>query len=157
MTAMDSVVKRTVKKQWFINWALLVVSFVFFCLAACSPQGERDQKALKDRIQQYWNYRIEKSLDKAYDYEYPLFRKTMDLSRYILAGSNPAVQYTHAEIISIEPSPDKDISIAKMVFSVKLKVPGIKSMDTKIHKSEKWVKLDKGWFHVPSGKNGLKE
>ena len=157
MTAMDSVVKRTAKKQWFFNLAFLVIPLVFFCLAACSSQGERDQKALKDRIQQYWNYRIEKNLDKAYDYEYPLFRKTMDLSRYIRAGSNPAIQYTNAEIISIEPSPDEDISIVKMVFSIKLKAPGIKSMDTKIHKSEKWVKLDKGWFHVPSGNNDLKK
>ena len=146
-------VKKTAKRQWLINWASLVVLLVFFCLAACSPQGKRDQKPLKDCVQQYWNYRIEKSLDKAYDYEYPLFRKTMDLSSYVRAASNPAVQYTHAEILSIEPSSDKDIAIVKMVFSIKLKAPGIKSMNAKIHKSEKWVRLDKAWFHVPSSRN----
>jgi len=115
-------------------------------LVACQSEEEK----LRARVQEYWQYRLKGDLVKAYEYEYPILKKKMDLNTYISSRHNPLARYRKAEILSIK-FPEKDVAEVEMRFEIETLFSGAKKpFVTEFKRRERWVKVKGEWYHVPA-------
>ena len=129
---------------------------VFFCLiffSGCSIKDtvntRSDEDVLKERIMAYFNYRINKEFDKTYEYEDPLYRKTVSLTRYIQKQGHRQVKAARIEKLSIEG----DKAAVVMTLRVKVRLVSQVGMaaqdiehDTQV--TQTWIKSDGQWYHA---------
>jgi hypothetical protein len=129
---------------------------VFFCLiffSGCSIKDtvntRSDEDVLKERIMAYFNFKIKKEFDKSYEYEDPLYRKTISLSRYIKNQGHRQVKAARIENLSIEG--DK----ASVVMTLRVKVRlvsevGMAAQDIEhdAQTPQTWIKSDGQWYHA---------
>lgn len=113
--------------------------------------SDSDEAVLKERVKAYWNHKVKGELDKMYQLEYPLYKKTMSLVKYIRLHSNPLIQYENFEVIDVKKKED-DVADAKLMVNVKLKVPGEKPFEHSTRLDETWMRIDGEWYHVPHKK-----
>ncbi len=124
----------------------LLFLWLLFLLMACQSEEER----LRARVEKYWQWRISGELTQAYEFEYPVLRKKMDLNTYISSRNNPLARYRKAEILSIK-FPEKDVAEVEMEFEIETIFPGAKKpFVTKFKRLERWVKVKGKWYHVPA-------
>ncbi len=124
----------------------LLFLFLVFILVACASEEEK----LRQRIEKYWSLRINGQLAEAYKYEYPLFRKKVDLNAYISTRNNPLARYRKAKILALS-FPEKDVAQVEMEFEIEILFSHAKKpLVTTIKRKEKWVKVDGKWYHVPA-------
>lgn len=139
------------RKYRFFAAALLLIFFAG-CAAKGTVKNQSDEQALRERIMAYWGSRVEEKFDKSYEYEYPQYRKTVNLVNY-LRGFQPTVRWTAYKIEKIARKDDA----AEVTLSVDLhvnlrfsKVPKPMESDTKgVMFNERWVKIEGVWYHVP--------
>jgi len=124
------------------------ITFVIV-LVLLATACKSDEEVLREKIEQYWQLRITKNFAESYKYEYPVFKKKVDINTYVSSRSNPFAVYKEAtikEIKLIKP----DLAEVDMVFKVELRFPPArKPIEVKIKRKEKWVKVDGKWYHVP--------
>jgi len=127
------------RRGWLLFLGLLL-------LAACKSAEE----GLRQRVEEYWHLRLAGDLVKAYEYEYPTFRKKMGLNAYISSRNNPLARYVEAKILAIK-FPEKDVAEVEMEFGIEVKLMGAKKpFTTRFKRTERWVKVDGRWYHVPA-------
>jgi len=129
---------------------------VFFCLiffSGCSIKDtvntRSDEDVLKERIMAYFNFKIKKEFDKTYEYEDPLYRKTISLSKYIQKQGQRQVKAATIEKLSIEG--DK----ASVVMALRVKVRLVSEVGMAVQDIEHdaktpqtWIKSDGQWYHA---------
>lgn len=134
--------------------SVIISVFLALTVSSCALKGKSlsQEDMLRQRICAFWDLVVEGRYDQAYEYEYPILRKDMDVNIYSANWSNPLARYRGAQIKSIEFKEDGLASV-KMVFDIALKPPGLKGSSCfKFERPEKWVESDGQWYHVPSVK-----
>ncbi len=123
-------------------WLLILLFF----LVACASQEEK----LRTRVEKYWSLRINGQLAEAYKYEYPLFRKKVDLNDYISSRNNPLARYRKAQIVGLS-FPEKDMAEVEMAFEIEVSFSHAKKpLVTTVKRKEKWIKIEGTWYHIPA-------
>ena len=131
------------------------ISIVFFCLiifAGCSIKDTiksvSDEEILRDRVMAYWNDKINQDFDKSYVYEYPLYRKQVNMVKYIGGFNTEVVKWTAAKIEDIKmDGPSAEVGLK---ITVKVTLPRIRTDEDDSWVKEEWRKVDNVWYHVPA-------
>jgi hypothetical protein len=109
---------------------------------------KKDEKAkLRDRINEYWQYRIKEDVERAYQCEVPAFREKVSILEYL--NRFKLVKYLDAEVQEIEVKGREASSKLKLTYSVLLKAISEKKL-SKLEE-ETWVKVKGTWYHLPEG------
>jgi hypothetical protein len=127
---------------------------VFFCLIifpGCSIKDGikkgSDEKALRQRVAEYWEYKSKEEFDKSYEFEDPYYRNLVSLTKYIRGINSGLMEWKSAEIKEIELG--EGIADVELAVDIKLAFPGFKKMEHQSRVKEKWVNVDGMWYHVP--------
>jgi len=105
-----------------------------------------DVRALKERVKEYWDWRIKNKYIKAFDYEDPLTKEkyNIDLEEYL--SSKAKVKYHSIRIDEIKfIRPD----YAKVKFYVKYTFDWLEKITDEKDVVDKWVKRKDGkWYRI---------
>jgi len=134
-----------------ISWLLVMVLAValFSCQGAEVRKKTDDREALKKRVTEYWNYKIRREFDRAYQMELPLYRKTVSMVRYI-KRFHDGMYWTGVDIKNIEM--DEGAAWVMVGIQTRTIIPGIpqkKGIGYRSTLRERWIKEGGVWYHVP--------
>ncbi len=127
---------------------------IFFsgCSVKETVKNKSDEEILRDRVTEYWGYKVEEKFDKSYEFEYPVYRKNVSMSNYI-RGFRPSMKWTKAEVQTIAVEDDAAEVAVKVDIKVNMVMPRIpkpvQHENKGIELRERWVKIDGLWYHVP--------
>jgi len=131
-------------------FSVIVSVLLVLTVSSCAIKGKSlsQKDVLSQRASAYWDLVINKQYDQAYQYEYPLFKKEMDVSIYVRKRSNPLTRYKEVEIESIEFR-EGDVADLEVLFKIELRPPGAKKPGVvQAKRSDRWVKVKGIWYHV---------
>lgn len=122
----------------------MILSFLTQC-AGLQVVREEEKAKLRDRVNEYWQYRIKGDVERAYQCEAPAFREKVSMLQY--ANRFRLVKYLDAEVQEIEVKGREASSKLKVTYVIFL----LAISDKKLSKleEEKWVKIEGAWYHVP--------
>ncbi len=106
----------------------------------------------------YWGYICNQQFDKAYEFEYPLYRKTVSMVDYI-RRFRPNVHWKNASIEKIEMQDETAMMQIKVDTDIKLmstKMAKKAEITPQVVLDEKWIRVDGVWYHVPQQFKGAK-
>ena len=106
---------------------------------------EEEKVKLRDRVNEYWQYRIKGDAERAYQCEVPAFREKVSILQYV--NRFKLVKYLDAEVQEIEVNGREASSSSKLTYVIFLKAISGRKL-SKLEK-EKWVKVKGTWYHVP--------
>ncbi len=86
---------------------------------------------------------------KSYEYEAPNYRKQTNMINYLKGINTDVVKYLAATPGDVKL--DGDSARVKVQVRVRVKLPQMKSDEYSTLLTEKWVKVDGVWYHVPAG------
>jgi hypothetical protein len=136
-----------------------VGAVVFFCLIIFSGcytkenvKNISDEEILKERGSVYWEYLCKGEFDKAYELEYPVYRKTVSLTNYIRRFS-PNIKWKNAVIGKVEIK--DEVALMTVVVDTEMrmtvpKTPAKIDIEPQLQMEEKWIKMEGAWYHVPN-------
>jgi hypothetical protein len=125
-------------------------------LSACAGPRvvKEDEKAgLRNRINEYWQYRIKGDVERAYQMEVPLFREKYSVLHYM--NRFRLVRYLEAEIQELRIEGKEATSTVKLTHVVLLK--GLTNKKLTKLEQEKWINIKSAWYHVPEESEMKKE
>ncbi len=140
----DLFLKRLLLRGFFV--ALLLIIFAG-CGTKEAVREVSDAEVVRERATAYWDSVIRGDFVKAYEFEFPLYRKQVPAGSYVRQYSNPRIEYRGFEVkeVSLVDETTADVSVKT---NRALKVPGAKPFVTDVLTVDRWVKLDGIWFHV---------
>lgn len=142
-------------KEKVLRPAIITIFFLTI-LSGCVTKEARkdisDEEILKERVMTYWAYRIQKELDKTYIFEYPLYRKQVTLAKYIKRFDDPSIKFNRADVISIEKR-ENGVAEVQLKVNVKVKAPAAKPFIYDTILTDRWVRINGEWYHVPGNKD----
>ena len=131
-------------------FSVIVSVLMVLTVSSCAIKGKSlsQEDVLSQRVCAYWDLVVNRQYDQAYQYEYPLLKKEMDISTYLRTRSNPLTRYKEAEIESIEFR-EGDVADLEILFKIELSPPGVKKPGViQVKRSDRWVKVKGIWYHV---------
>ncbi|MGC2062385.1 MAG: hypothetical protein WA610_05355 [Thermodesulfovibrionales bacterium] len=146
-------------KKTVVSGRLLAMTLAILCLiilVGCAKKEAikqmSDEEALRERVQLYWSHVIKEAFDKSYELEHPLYKKNVSMVEYI-RGVNNNVKWIRVDIKSVVL--ENDTADVMLEMDTKLSTIPIyknKTSDALMpnqRKTEKWVRVDGIWYHVP--------
>jgi len=130
---------------------LLVVAFALFY--GCDQANTTNEESLRARVLKYWNHRVNKESDAAYDMEYSLFKKQIERSIYKKRFKKSPISYESPEIKQVTINPEDGTALVKIKIVAGVRGPGTRKVFKQpVTFTERWVLgSDKKWYHVPKG------
>ncbi len=129
---------------------IAIFSLIIFCGCVTKEAVKSNtEDVLRERITDYWNYKMKEEFDKSYAYEDPFFRKQVNLVNYIRRFRTDIVKWKSAAVKEIKLAGDS--AEVDMILRTKVRLPQIKTVEHDSLTKEKWVKVDGVWYHVPEG------
>src|SRR3990172_5834863 len=113
---------------------------ILILVAHCAgPQvvAERERAQVKDRIHEYWQYKIKGDVEKAYQCELPAFRENVSILQYV--NRFRLIKYTGAEIQEIDVKGKEATSTSKVAYIIFLN--GITGKKLNRVENERWEKI----------------
>ncbi len=133
------------------KFAYIIVFFCLIIFTGCSikeaSKNTPDGGDLRARATAYWQLKVNEDFMKCYEYEAPYYRKQESMVKY-LKGMNPDL----LKYISAVPGDikiDNDSAVVDVKLRVRVRPPQMKSMEYDSIISEKWVKSEGIWYHIP--------
>jgi hypothetical protein len=130
---------------------LQIIIFILIIFSGCATKvavkSTTNEELLKDRVMAYWNYKIKKEFEKSYEYEYPLFRKQVNVINYIKSFNTVKAGWSKAGIERIDMRGDN--ATVDMKIQVKIAVSSSRDLEHEGLVKEKWVKVEGIWYHIP--------
>jgi hypothetical protein len=130
---------------------LYITIFLLIILSGCATKealkSTTDEEILRERVMAYWNHKIKQEFEKSYEYEYPLFRKTVNVVNYIKGFNTARAGWTNAGIEGLHI--EEDNATVDMKIMIKIAVSSSRNLDHEGFIKEKWVKVDGIWYHIP--------
>lgn len=141
-------------RSGFRCWRRLTISVLLFllcsgCASTDSLKNANDEAVLRARVETYWAHKIRGELDKSYEFEDPFYRKKVTLVRYIKSLDTSVVKWLGATVTGIDVK--EDSARVEVALKVKVRLPMIKTGEDISMITEKWVRIDGVWYHVPDG------
>jgi len=130
---------------------LLIILFPLIIFSACATKealkSTSDDEILRERIMAYWNHKIKQEFEKSYEYEYPLFQKTISMVMYIKGFNTERAAWSGARIERIDVREEN--AAVDMKIMVNIAVSSSRNLEHEGFVKEKWVKVDGIWYHIP--------
>jgi len=143
-----------VDKEIGINIMMSKFCIAFFFLiifSGCSikeaTKNGPDGGELRDRVATYWQLKVEEDFMKSYEYEAPYYRQQTSVMNYLKSMNTDMVKYLAATPGDVQL--DGDSARVNVQLRVRVKPPQMKSDEYNTLLTEKWVKVDGVWYHVP--------
>ncbi len=138
-------------KLKFVNAVLFFLIILTGCSIKETVKNTSDQEILTERAAAYWGHMCRQEFDKAYDFEYPLYKKTVSLVEYIrrfrpnVTWNNPVIENVRIEdgTASMEVKVETDIKMTTPKAAKRIEARPVAVIN------EKWIKVDGVWYHVP--------
>jgi hypothetical protein len=130
-----------------IVWVLSVVSLAL--LPGCQRQDPGE--ILKARALEYWNLVNLEDTIRAYEFEYPIYRKKVSVNQYVKRFS-PFKHYRDISVSDIKFQPGEKTADVTMQVLLEIKPPvGQGPFIKKVEFTDRWIKIDDNnlWYHVP--------
>jgi hypothetical protein len=130
---------------------IVLVSFLaVLLLTHCSTKSQAVRKAeeegaLRSRIEEYWKYRIDGKVEKAYECELPEYRGQVPILQYVQPFK--IVRPLEAEILEIDIKDHEAQGVIKLTYIYMLKNFTNKKMAAR--EVERWKRIKGVWYHVP--------
>ncbi len=130
---------------------LQIIIFLLIIFPGCATKvavkSTTNEESLRERVMAYWNYKIKQEFDKSYEYEYPLFRKQVNMINYIRGFHTGKAGWAGARIEEVHVQ--GDTATVDMKIMIKIFVSSSKNLEHEGFVKEKWVKVDGIWYHIP--------
>jgi hypothetical protein len=130
---------------------LYIAFFLLIILSGCAIKnalkGTTDEELLRERVTAYWNHKIKQEFDKSYEYEYPLYRKKINVVNYIKSFDTAKAGWSGAGIERVDMRGEN--ATVDMKIMVKIAVSSSRDLEHDGFVKEKWVKVDGIWYHIP--------
>jgi hypothetical protein len=128
-----------------------IVFFFLIIFSGCSikeaTKNGPDGGELRERVAAYWQLKVEEDFMKSYEYEAPYYRKQTNMMNYLKGINTSVVKYLTAAPADVKI--DGDSARVNVQLRVRVKPPQMKSDEYTTQLTEKWVKVDGVWYHVP--------
>jgi len=122
---------------------------LFLLLLACSLHYISPEEDLLKSVKSYWQAVIQNRWGLAYEYEYPLLKKTVPRDVYISKHGNPLVRITNFEVEKISFENEKKAQVYLML-RLNIVLPGTKGKASfPIRVLDQWQNINGKWYHVP--------
>jgi hypothetical protein len=122
----------------------MILGFLVQCVGTQVVKEEEKAK-VRDRVNEYWQYKIKGNIEKAYQCELPAFREKVSVLQY--ANHFRLYRYLDAEVQDIEVKGREANSKVKLTYIVALKVISKKKLNRSVE--EKWINIEGTWYHRP--------
>lgn len=133
----------------FICTAFFFLIIFSGCSIKDAVKSGSDEEILRDRVMAFWDHKIKEEFDKSYEYEHPLYRKKTGMVQYIGSFNTYVVKWYSAKVDGIHM--EGTTALVDLTVRTKVTLPQIKTSEVDSLLSEKWVKVDDVWYHVPGG------
>ncbi len=116
-------------------------------ITQCGPRPqiikEDDGAILRQRVQEYWSYKVKGQLDKTYPYESPDYRSGVSLVGYITKYGRLPMRYEGFEVVDLWTSGDEGhVKVNALCrYFLKEKTPVFQRQ-----MEETWVKAEGQWY-----------
>lgn len=131
---------------------ILIINFIFL-LSSCTKnvqfKKEDEFSILKKRVSEFWIYNIKGDIEKAYNFEHPKYREQTSIIKYL--NRFRIIKYENFEINDIRM--DSDTAEVDLEITYKYLLKYFMKKDIKRIVTDKWVKNEGVWFHIPEGFN----
>jgi hypothetical protein len=108
--------------------------------------SEKDLAQLKERVNEYWGYRIANNYTKAFDYEDPKTKEKYKINLEEYLTSKSSLKYHSIRIVDIDFIRN---DYAKMKVMVKYTFDFFEPITDEKDITEKWVKREDGnWYRI---------
>ncbi|MDA8105524.1 MAG: hypothetical protein M0Z71_09085 [Nitrospiraceae bacterium] len=128
-----------------------IVFFSLIIFSGCSiketTKNAADTGDLRERVNAYWQYKVKEDFMKSYEYEVPYYRKNVSMVNYIKGINTDVGKYISATPGEIKPQGDS--ALVEVKLRVRVTLPQMRSEEYNVIITEKWVKSDGMWYHVP--------
>ncbi len=117
-------------------------------LPGCQRQDQGE--ILKARALEYWNLVNSEDTIKAYEFEYPVYRKKISVNQYVKRFS-PFKHYREINVSDIRFQPGEETADVRMEVLLEINSPaGQGSFVKRVEFTDRWIKVDNNlWYHVP--------
>ena len=133
---------------WVVFYVLGALSSFLGCagLNKTVPPPLSQEDILKNIVTEYWQYKIDRSLEKAYLYEDPNSRQEVKLTDYLLSmGTN--VKWVQVQIEHIEiKGENADISLRIRYYSTLANFNPEGGRESTI--TDYWIMKENSWYHT---------
>lgn len=137
----------TTTGQKFIYIAFFFLIIFSGCSIKEATKNGPDGGELRERVATYWQLKVKEDFVKSYEYEAPNYRKQTNMINYLKGINTDVVKYLAATPGDVKL--DGDSARVKVQVRVRVKPPQMKSDEYSTLLTEKWVKVDGVWYHVP--------
>ena len=126
----------------------VILSVASLTMLGCQRQDQRE--ILKARALEYWNLINSEDTIKAYEFEYPVYRKEISVNQYVKRFS-PFKHYKEINVSGIKFQPGEETADVRMQVLLEIKPPmGGGPLIKKVEFTDRWIKIDDNfWYHVP--------
>lgn len=139
--------RKLLKGIFIIKFAVIFPLIIFAgCVTKEAVKNLTEEDVLKERVMAYWGYKVDKELDKAYDYEYnpEKMTKAVYIGRYL----NPTLELRRFDLKTIKINKEEGSAEVALTIINKVSVPGVKVFETPTAITERWVRVGEVWYHV---------
>lgn len=119
--------------------------------SGCATTSSRKSApAVEDRAVKRWELLIEHKADEAYEYLTAGYRSTHPKDAYVAAKTHTALTWKSAKYVDKECE-SEDLCTVRILLSYSMRMhAGVpKPIEASSYESEKWIKVDNQWFHLP--------
>ncbi len=130
-----------------LNSIILASGLVFLTQCATKPEVKKpdERQVLRERIEGYWQERINAKIELAYQYEYPAYREKTTILQY--GSPFRLLRYQEAKISELEVEGERakaQVLVTFVANAVKLRQKQLQKIEEEV-----WVKEKGVWYHVP--------
>ena len=115
-------------------------------LTACQPD---ESGKLENRVKAYWQHKINKEFDKAYEFTSPAYKRLNSKQAFIILMINNKLQWQDMKIVK-KQCKRPDLCLVKMSIKYKYKFKGLGTggAETEVETplSERWIMKDNVWY-----------
>jgi len=130
---------------------IYIVFFFLIIFSGCSikeaTKNGPDGGELRERVATYWQLKVHEDFMKSYEYEAPYYREKTTMINYLRGINTDVVKYLAATPGDMKL--DGDSARVDVKVRVRVKPPQMRSEEYSTLLTEKWVKVDDVWYHVP--------
>jgi len=127
---------------------ILLILGTLFLLTACE---DSEKGKLDNRINAYWQHKINKEYGKAYEFTTPGYRKLVNKEDYILKFSNNNIEWVGSKLKNKKCEKKEVCTAILMVtykYNMKLGMAGSEDVRVDTELKERWLIKDNTWYIV---------
>ncbi len=127
---------------------ILLIIATTLLITACQPD---ESGKLENRVKAYWQHKINKEFDKAYEFTTPGYKKLISKEAFMLTLSTAKLEWKGMKIDK-KQCEKPDLCVVRMLIKYKYKfhLGGFAKQDMEVETplSEKWILSNNTWYVV---------